>query len=281
MIHIATVHWKDDRWIDIQLKYLRKNIGSPFRVYAFLNNLPEDHSKKYFYSSTEPVKQHAVKLNILADIISFASDSDSDIMMFLDGDAFPIKPMDSFLTGNVNKHKLIAVQRLENNGDFQPHPSFCATTIKLWKAVKGDWKKGYEWETPQGEKTTDVGGNLLKALQERNIDWYPLLRTNRQNEYHPLFFGIYDDVIYHHGAGFRKGGFSRSDRHEWKKKTAAGILKSAFFNRLPGKRLFSAFVSGNKPTRKYRRKIREINRIGDEQIYKLILEDEFFYKRFM
>jgi hypothetical protein len=29
-----------------------------------------------------------------------------------------------------------------------------------------------------------------------------VLRTNRRNP-HPLFFGVYGDVIYHHGAGFR------------------------------------------------------------------------------
>jgi hypothetical protein len=280
MIHIATVHWKDDRWVDVQIKYLQKNLESPFRIYAFLNNLPEDHSGKYFYSSIEPIKQHAVKLNVLADIIAFASDNDNDIIMFLDGDAFPIKALDSFLTANIEKHKLIAVQRLENNRDIQPHPSFCATTMKFWKELKGDWKKGFEWETPQGEKTTDVGGYLLKELQKRHIDWHPLLRTNRHNEYHPLFFGIYDDIIYHHGAGFRKGGFSRSDRNEWKKKTMAGMLNSAFFSRFPGKGLFSSF-SANKPPKKYRRKIREMNRMGDEQIYKLILEDDCFYEMFL
>ena len=68
MIHIATVHWQDDRWIDIQLKYLNNNITHPFKVYAFLNGLERDHRSKFFYSSSEPIQSHAIKLNLLADI---------------------------------------------------------------------------------------------------------------------------------------------------------------------------------------------------------------------
>jgi hypothetical protein len=33
-----------------------------------------------------------------------------------------------------------------------------------------------------------------------------VLRSNRKNP-DPLFFAVYGDVIYHHGAGFRKGAF--------------------------------------------------------------------------
>jgi len=40
MLHIATVHWKDDRWVDIQLKYLHRYVSREFKVYAFLHELP-------------------------------------------------------------------------------------------------------------------------------------------------------------------------------------------------------------------------------------------------
>jgi hypothetical protein len=36
-----------------------------------------------------------------------------------------------------------------------------------------------------------------------------VLRSNRV-DLDPLFFGIYGDVIYHHGAGFRPGELSRA-----------------------------------------------------------------------
>ena len=89
MIHILTVHWQEDAWVDIQLAYLHRFIRKPFKVYAFLNNLPRDHREKYFYSSTEPIKEHAVKLNILTDIASFNMEGADDLLIFIDGDAFP------------------------------------------------------------------------------------------------------------------------------------------------------------------------------------------------
>jgi hypothetical protein len=52
-----------------------------------------------------------------------------------------------------------------------------------------------------------VGANLLRQLELTGTPWTQVLRTNRRNP-HPLFFGIYGDAVYHHGAGFRRP-FSR------------------------------------------------------------------------
>ena len=202
MVHITTVHWFDDRWVDIQLKYLSKNIKSPFKVYSFLNGLANDHSSKYFYSSNEPIESHAIKLNLLADIASLNAANDDDLLMFLDGDAFPIGDVLSLWDMKSQESPIIAVQRRENNGDLQPHPCFCLTTIGFWKKIKGDWKHGYQWRDAQGKSVTDVGGNMLKILNNNKISWHPLLRSNKR-ELHPLWFGIYDGVVYHHGAAFR------------------------------------------------------------------------------
>ena len=278
MIHIATVHWKDDRWIDIQLKYLQKHVQTPFRVYAFLNDLPRDHSGKFFYSSTEMIKSHAVKLNILADIISSGAGNADDVIVFLDGDAFPIKPLDDYLQVKLAENRLIAVQRLENNGDIQPHPCFCASTVGFWKGIEGDWKKGYEWKTPQGEMTTDVGGNLLEILQKNDISWYPLQRSNRINERHPLFFGVYDDIIYHHGAGFRKG-FSRSDRLFVQEDETK--FESSFYGRclncLPDRGYWKKLRKHLDPMKKKRMQIKKKNDLMIEDVYRQIEQNEDFY----
>jgi hypothetical protein len=55
----------------------------------------------------------------------------------------------------------------------------------------------------RGEPVTDTGANLLKLLDDRQVDWLPLERTNVRN-LHPVLFGVYADLIYHHGAGFRR-----------------------------------------------------------------------------
>lgn len=215
MIHILTIHWQSENWIDIQLKYLEENIDEPYRVYAFLNEVPnvDQHRKKFYYVSTEDIKSHPIKLNLLADIASYAADSENDYLMFLDGDAFPIKSISSFKSDILSSYKFAAVQRLENNGDTQPHPCFCMTKIKYWKKIKGDWNVGgVRWKDRFGNEVWDVGGKMLKIMDELEIVWYKLNRSN-EHEMHPLLFGIYGDLIYHHGAAFRSPG-TRVDRNK-------------------------------------------------------------------
>lgn len=204
MIHIVTVHWRDERWIDIQLEYLKKYIHEEYRVYAFLNDIPGIHSDKFYYVSTEPIESHPVKLNLLADIAAFNSASEDDWLIFLDGDAFPVGDLVAYGVAMLDIYALAAVQRKENNGDIQPHPCFCLTTVGFWKSIHGDWKSGYKWRNSQNELVTDVGGNLLRQLNENNISWHPMIRSNKK-DLHPVFFGIYDDIVYHHGSGFRSG----------------------------------------------------------------------------
>lgn len=210
MINIATVHFQSDRWIDIQLKYLHKFIQTDFRVYACLPEPKEKFENRFYFSSEyeppgnsseTPNINHSKKLNYLADVILKESEDD-DYLIFIDGDAFPIAELSPFLERILAQYYLAAVRRNENGGDIQPHPCFCATTTQFWKGIEGDWSPGFTWKNSAGLDVTDVGGNLLGTLLQREISWYPMLRSNTKN-LHPLWFGIYDGIVYHHGAGFR------------------------------------------------------------------------------
>jgi hypothetical protein len=178
----------------------------------------------------QEVTRHATKLNILADMVLLFAE-DEDVLMFLDGDAFPINDIDDSLILRMMKHKLAAVQRIENNGDIQPHPSFCVTTVGFWKEIKGTWHRGFRWKDNQGDMVTDIGGNLLKILQDNKVDWYKMLRCNAKN-LHPLAFGIYDHLVYHHGFGFRKGLGGREARAQWGEKDKLKRLDVRILNRL-------------------------------------------------
>jgi len=215
MIHILTIHWHSEDWIDIQLKYLNQYINQSYRVYTFLNNVPnvQNHKEKFFYHSTENIKSHPIKLNLLADIATSAADDESDYLLFLDGDAFPVGSISEFIDDVFPKHPLAAIQRLENNGDIQPHPCFCMTTIAYWNKIKGDWKAGgVKWLDRFGKEVWDVGGQMLKIMNDLKVDWYKLNRSNKHS-LHPLLFGVYEDLIYHHGAAFRSPG-TRIDRNQ-------------------------------------------------------------------
>jgi hypothetical protein len=273
MLHIMTVHWQDDQWVDVQLNYLQNNIQEPFKAYAYLNDLPRDHRSKFFYSSTEPIDSHAVKLNLLAEIASYHADGPDDLLMFVDGDAFPVSDIMAFGRDKLSTYPLMAVQRKENNGDVQPHPSFCLTTLKFWQEIGGDWKKGYKWQTKEGRDRTDVGGNLLGILRERNLDWYPLLRSNKRN-LHPLFYGVYDDLIYHHGAGFRQRMC-----HIDKRTKIKGIRRrlSKGLQRLPQGNLASTMRKRFDPALK----VREQNNAMDQRVWDMIQTDPHFYRFFL
>jgi hypothetical protein len=270
MIHIVTVHWQNDSWIDIQLKYLNANIDQPFKIYAFLNGLERDHRSKFFYSSSEPIESHAIKLNILADIAIFNAERDDDLLIFIDGDAFPVRALLPFAYAKLSEYRLVAVQRKENLGDMQPHPSCCLTTTGFWREIGGDWKEGFVWKNTMGEYVTDVGGNLLQILNEHKIKWYPMLRSNKL-DLHPIWFGIYEDLVYHHGAGFRIP-LSRADVEKF---NFIKFLYWKIFGWLP--RWFkNAIPEEHRPLGKTAME----NRAISEKIFASILSDPAFYEFF-
>lgn len=228
VIHVATVHMDSGYadWAGIQHAYLSRHMSAPFQLYGFFESDPGEMASHYRYASWPRIREHATKLNLLGDIICFASRSDDDWILFIDGDAFPVGDIVGYLHAELKKHPLVAVQRLENRGDIQPHPSFCATTVGFWKSIRGDWSKGYKWVNSEGMEVSDVGGALLGVLREKGLEWKPMLRSNRLN-LHPLLFGIYEDLIYHHGAGFRQPVL-RADSPAF----SSGSPRSSFWERL-------------------------------------------------
>jgi hypothetical protein len=209
MINIATVHWRTAKWVDAQLHYLGRSLAVPYRVFASLNEIDDPALGERFHYAADLQGGHAAKLNELADIIARSS-APSDILIFLDGDAFPIRPLVPWVVDTVRKFALTAVRRDENLGDCQPHPSFCATTVGFWQDIDGDWRAGGTWINEAGREVADIGGNLLYNLRDRGVDWLPLLRTNTYNP-HPVWFGVYDHRVYHHGGGFQATKVERVD----------------------------------------------------------------------
>jgi len=198
VIHVVTVHFMDDRWIGPQLRFLNRFLPPDRTITGCLNGI-DPRWAPCFDVTVDLEGEHADKLNALAAIVTSGGADPEDLLLFIDGDAFPIAPVGPDVLGD---HPLAAVRRDENLADRQPHPSFCLTTVGFWNDVGGDWSKGHTWETSTGSQVTDVGGNLLGILEERGICWRPLLRSNVV-DLDPLYFGVYADLVYHHGAGFR------------------------------------------------------------------------------
>lgn len=209
MLYIATVHFESPDWIEVQAQHLREHIRVPYQTWTSLEGIDPSYAR-YFDRVLEQGGLHAAKLNHMAMEICYEAAPD-DLLMFLDGDAFPIADPMPLIEEALARAPLLAVRRAENVEEPQPHPSFCVTTVATWRALPGDWTAGPMWAGARGARTTDVGANLWRRLEKTNTPWVQVLRTNKRN-IDPLYFGVYGDVVYHHGAGFRDGGLSPAHR---------------------------------------------------------------------
>jgi len=205
VLYIATVHYRSPRWVEIQTDALRRHIGVEHRVWTSLEGIDPSYGAR-FDNVLEQRGSHAGKLNHMASEISLVAGED-DLVMFLDGDAFPVADPMPLIERGLGSAPLTAVRRSENADEPQPHPCFCVTTVGTWRALPGDWTAGYTWRGAHGKPNSDVGGNLLRRLEATGTPWTPILRSNRV-DLDPLYFGVYGGVIYHHGAGFRPGELS-------------------------------------------------------------------------
>lgn len=201
MLYVATVHFRDPRWIEIQTDHLRRHVTVPYEVWTSLEGIEASHGER-FDRVLDSWGTHAAKLNHLALEICHVAEPD-DVLVFLDGDAFPIADPLPLIESALAESELVAVRRAENLDEPQPHPCFCASTVGAWKGLAADWTAGYSWRPG----ISDVGGNLLRRLELSGAAWTEVLRSNG-DRLDPLNFGIYGGVIYHHGEGFRGGGLS-------------------------------------------------------------------------
>jgi hypothetical protein len=207
-LHVATVHHASPRWIEIQTSHIRRHINVPHQTWTSLEGIDSCYGR-HFDNVLVQKGMHAAKLNGLAmEICSVAGDD--DLLMFLDGDSFPIADPMPLVDDGLSRAPLMAVRRAENGDEPQPHPCFCVTSVRTWRTLPGDWTAGYTWTGVRGEPTSDVGGNLLRRLELSGTPWVQVLRSNRRN-LDPLYFAIYGNVIYHHGAGLT-GGLSPAHR---------------------------------------------------------------------
>jgi hypothetical protein len=282
MINFATVHWNDDAWVDVQLRYIERHTDEEHQVWAFLGRFRrrfERHAPKFAYASDLPIRSHEWKLNLLGDLICAGGRDPGELLVFIDGDAFPIAPLVPYLREHLARFPLLAVRRDENNGDRQPHPSFCATTVGFWREIRGDWRRGPTWRNAQGEEVTDVGARLLEILDERGIAWHPMLRSNRR-DLHPLLFGVYDDVAYHHGGGFRDVSGGRVWRAQKVDELNAKPL-ARLLDRLPERDPFDRLRRRWHPRRRYHEALAE--RVGEvsAEVFELIERDDDFARLFL
>lgn len=203
MLFVLSAHFESAFWVSTQRRFLDAFIDVPQKRMFTSHGL----DKRQFLSSETvfPYQgNHWKSLDYLAKI-AVKDARDDDYLLFLDSDSFPIQPISGLLGSN---KEIIAVQRLENLGDPQPHPCFCLMKVATYRELNFSWKPGLTWIDWFGTPRTDVGAGLLESiLKHRGTEWTPLHRL-KTRELHPLFFAVYGNkevgpAVYHHGAGSR------------------------------------------------------------------------------
>ena len=197
MIHVLTVHHTTLEWIPIQHNYLQAHLKN-YKVWSFIDKVdfspwPFDfklHSAKKSGMQPHGSGGHAWKLDRLVQ--NLESHPDSDIIIFLDSDAFPISPLNKFIKTALQHSEFISIVREEMGLKF-PHPSFACCKLGFWRKHDLTWRP-----------KIDTGGCLQEALENKKIKWHKLKRTSSLSS-HPVLFGVYGDIIYHHGRGSGMG----------------------------------------------------------------------------
>lgn len=245
MIHFATLHYRSDRWIDLQLAYIERYTSEPYRVYACLDHVDRRHFGKFDHAEHRG-ERIAPEYEHLARVISEQADPD-DWLVFLHGDTIPIADWVPALREAMERVPLVGIRRDENLGEPHPHACFTVTTPRFWNELGASWRRGPEWIGTTGRATTDLGAELWRQLEKSGIAWEPILRSNRR-DIHPLWFGVYGDVVYHHGAGFRLP-ISRVDadpsRDSPRPLQIALRARIALINQYRSRRLYRRLLAGD------------------------------------
>ena len=216
MIHIATLHHETGKFIKLQENYYKKHTHGDYRIYAGLSDFDYTHyvhgqangayENFCFLDFNQVENQHWYKLNCVAKVIKEINPEfeEDDLLIFTDGDAFPVANWEETVYEELAKDdvKVVAIQRSENPepglaDEFKPypHPCFFATKLKFWLDNSLNWSLA-----PPAVVT--AGPTLKLWLEEKDFSYTPLLRSNLY-DLHPLYFGVYGNIIYHHGAGNR------------------------------------------------------------------------------
>lgn len=189
MINVVTVHWKSRFFQEVQYENIAKNLKD-FRIWAFVDKVPKKggdaDTARYFYHADSGQTNHLVKLDMLADLVCEAS-TPEDVILFMDGDAWPVAPMQEFIQESLAKFPVGGVVRTENSEKY-PHPCFTFTTVGYWRSNLPLWSKNIN--------------QLVKVLESRKESWTKIQRSGGLTD-HQVFFSIYGEMVYHHGAGFR------------------------------------------------------------------------------
>ncbi|MGH2863740.1 MAG: hypothetical protein ACRDJX_00665 [Solirubrobacteraceae bacterium] len=238
-------------WIDICLSQIERHSGAwRYEVFIFDNSHLELHRtlmEKHEQVTIRPhrglaaVARLAGRLPVRGagrlmerthpgalDYLARTLPREFDYIVTLDNDSFPVRDdwLDVLVGGCEAGAALSGVYRDEMAPAIAPfiHVSGLCIRPQDLRALEVSFGQGAR---PELEHNQDVGQRITYELTRRGRTLAPLRRSNALN-YHFLMGGLYGDVIYHHGAGSRKGKFWTSTDRDADQRVNAALRKAAF-----------------------------------------------------
>lgn len=185
-----------DLWRRLQWEFLQQNTKCDWDYLVLANGCDTslfNHAMSVLYF--DKVESHQKALSVL---VEFFRHTDHTHLLVLDSDAWPVRDDWVEIADNIIGDRFYtAVMRTENYDDF-PHPSACFIRRSFVDYIDFGFKAR---SNLYGQTISDVGTAMPQSV-DGVMAWVPLLRTNKWNP-HPVCFGVYGDLFYHHGAGSR------------------------------------------------------------------------------
>jgi len=211
-IHGNTRHYTPEvakryPWPMLQVSQLRRTTPAGYTMFVYGNRLNAEHEAyfrqcpevEYFSSAEVPNGAFVDDVWPIRNWLTRQAVKRFKWILHLDSDAFPIA--DDWLpryTSLVSKAcPVVAVERTYPQTDGSRHSS--ADRCFLLFTRDGFWRHAFDF-TKMG--VPDAGAAISQHLEEQGLTWHPLPRSNRHNV-HRVAAGVYDDRVYHHGAGSR------------------------------------------------------------------------------
>jgi hypothetical protein len=156
-------------------------------------------------------REHAHHLDAL---LARALEGPASHLVTLDLDSFPVRDAWHDHLVGAAPTGIAAILRAENLDTVLPHPS-CTFLPRDFAAAHPfsfspdtDGTPGFRGFLRSTGQRADTGIRLARILHEAAVPWHRMLRSNRR-DVHPLIAGIYDDTVFHLGAGARESLFRR------------------------------------------------------------------------
>lgn len=213
-VTVGSVFSESDRnphWHSLQIK----NLNCPHVVYPNCSDsFPGSTVLKRVGKATGQLG-HVEGLN---ELISYFKTTDSDFYLILDSDCFPIHNQWLAKLAAV-KNDVAAIVRYENLDSFAHPSAFFFKKEVLFKVQFGL------------NDVQNITGDKFKEVTSNIKEFFPLIRTNRWNP-HPIMFGIYWNLFYHHGAGSRTPMFRAIHDLKYYKDLEINNLQESHFKKL-------------------------------------------------